>query len=136
MILIAFFYFSMMLRFLDILFTVAHISLTLFNLLGWIWKATRKAHLITMGLTLLSWFVLGIWYGWGYCVLTDWQWQVKEKLGERNLPASFIKYFADKISGKNIDPSLVDHVTLTCLLFAIAAAIYVNFLRRTKAAGS
>jgi hypothetical protein len=116
-----------MLTFLDIFFTIAHLVLTLFNLTGWIWKRTRKAHLITLGLTLVSWFVFGFWYGWGYCFLTDWHWQVKEKLGEKNLPASFIKYFADKISGKNFDPSFVDNITLGCLLFAIVAALYMNF---------
>jgi len=116
-----------MLTFLDIFFTITHIILTLFNLTGWIWKRTRKLHLITLGLTLLSWFVLGLWYGWGYCFLTDWHWQVKEKLGEQNLPASFIKYYADKISGNDVDPALVDRVTLGCLIFVVAAALYVNF---------
>src|SRR5215831_21312875 len=115
-----------MLTFLDIFFTITHIILTLFNLTGWIWKRTRKLHLITLGLTLLSWFVLGLWYGWGYCFLTDWHWQVKEKLGEQNLPASFIKYYADKISGNDVDPALVDRVTLGCLIFVVAAALYVN----------
>jgi len=113
--------------FLDILLTIAHIVLTLFNLVGWIWTRTRKIHLITIGLTIASWFILGIWHGWGYCVLTDWHWQVKQKLGERNLPASFIKYYADKLTGKNFDPSLVENVTLGCLVFALVATIYVNF---------
>jgi len=124
-----------MLTFLNILLTIIHVTLTLFNLTGWIWKRTRKLHLVTLGLTLLSWVVLGFWYGWGYCVLTDWHWKVKEQLGERNLPASFIKYYADKISGKNFDPSLVDKVTLVCLIFAVTAAVYVNFIRRKKASG-
>ena len=119
-----------MLSFLDIFFTITHILLTLFNLTGWIWTRTRKAHLITLGLTLISWFVFGFWYGWGYCFLTDWHWDVKEKLGETNLPSSFIKYFADKISRKDVNPSLVDNVTLRCLVFAIAAAVYVNFIRK------
>jgi len=116
-----------MLIFLDILLTIAHIVLTLFNLVGWIWTRTRKIHLITIGLTIASWFILGIWHGWGYCVLTDWHWQVKERLGEKNLPASFIKYYADKLTGKNFDPSLVENVTLGCLVFALVATIYVNF---------
>ena len=123
-----------MLTFLDIFFTTTHIVLTLFNLTGWIWPRTRRLHLITLGLTLLSWFVLGFWYGWGYCVLTDWHWQVKERLGERNLPASFIKYYADKVSGKDVDPALVDRVTLACLVFAVGAALYVNFIRKRKPA--
>ena len=123
-----------MLPFLNIFFTVAHLVLIGFNLTGWIWKRTRKAHLITLGITAACWFVLGIWYGWGYCPLTDWHWKVKEKLGETGLPNSFIKYFADKITGKDINPELVDRVTLACLLFAVVAAVYVNFLRRTRKA--
>jgi hypothetical protein len=121
-----------MLQFLDIVLTIAHISVTLFNLTGWIWKKTRKIHLITLALTILSWFVLGIWHGWGYCFLTDWQWDVKEKLGEKDLPNSFIKYFADKLTGQDFDPELVNNVTLACLVFAVAAAIFVNFRTRKK----
>ena len=121
-----------MLTFLDIFFTIAHLAFTGFNLTGWIWKKTRTIHLITLTLTIASWFILGIWHGWGYCFLTDWHWDVKEKLGERNLPNSFIKYFADKISGKDINPSLIDNVTLGCLIFAIAAAVYVNFFMKKK----
>ncbi len=119
-----------MLRFLDILFTFLHLAIIVFNLTGWMWKKTRKAHLVVLGLTVGSWFVLGIWYGWGYCPLTDWQWNVKTQIGERGLPASFVKYFADKISGRNINSSLVDTVTLGCLVFAVCAAAYVNFIRK------
>jgi Protein of Unknown function (DUF2784) len=121
-----------MLSFLNFIFTLAHLALIIFNLTGWIWKRTRKAHLVVLGLTTASWFVLGIWYGWGYCPLTDWHWDVKEKLGETNLPNSFVKYYADKISGSNISVTLVDNVTLGCLVFAIVAAIYVNFIRKSK----
>ena len=121
-----------MLHFLDIFYTIVHLALTLFNLAGWAWKKTRKAHLITLIITAICWFVLGIWYGLGYCPLTDWHWEVKEKLGEKNLPNSFIKYFADKISGSDINPSLVDNVTLGCLVFAVMASVYVNFFMKKK----
>ena len=123
-----------MLSFLNFFFTLAHLVLIIFNLTGWIWKGTRKAHLVVLGLTTASWLVLGIWYGWGYCPLTDWHWDVKEKLGETNLPNSFVKYYADKISGRDIPVSIVDNVTLGCLIFAIVAAIYVNFIRKNKKA--
>ena len=121
-----------MLQFLDILFTIVHLSLISFNLFAWIWPVTRRAHLIVAGATSASWFILGIWYGWGYCPITEWQWNVKEKLGETNLPNSFIKYFADKITGKNFLPSLIDDVTLYTFLIAIVASIYVNFFRKRK----
>lgn len=119
-----------MLKLLDIFLTFVHFALIGFNLFGWIWPATRKAHLITVTVTACSWFVLGIWFGWGYCPITDWEWKVKEKLGETNLPNSFIKYYADKISGKNIDASFVDAATLLTFLAVIALSIYFNFFRK------
>lgn len=119
-----------MLKSLDILLTIVHLSLIGFNLFAWIWPATRKAHLIVAGITLSCWFILGIWFGWGYCPVTEWQWNIKEKLGETNLPNSFIKYFADKITGKDFPPSLVDHITLYLFLTAIIASVYFNFFRK------
>jgi hypothetical protein len=120
------------LNFLDITFTILHLSVILFNLFAWIWKKTRRAHLIVAGITLGSWFILGIWYGWGYCFITDWQWQVKQQLGETNLPDSFVKYFADKLTGKDFSPSLVTNVTLYSFLAAIVFSVYVNFFRKKK----
>ena len=121
---------SFLLKFLDILLTFTHFALIGFNLFGWIWRKTRKAHLITVAGTAFSWFVLGIWFGWGYCPITDWQWKVKEKLGEINLPNSFIKYYADKISGKNIDPVIVDSLTFISFLVVIVLTVYLNFFKR------
>jgi len=118
-----------MLKLQDFLLTVAHLVLIGFNLFGWIWRRTRKLHLFIIIATGSSWFVLGIWFGIGYCPITDWQWRVKEKLGERNLPGSFIKYFADKITGENLSPSLVDSITLSLFLSAAALSVYYNFIR-------
>jgi hypothetical protein len=121
-----------LLKFLDILLTLAHLALIGFNLFGWIWPKTRKAHLITVAATAFSWFVLGIWFGWGYCPITDWQWKVKEKLGETDLPNSFIKYYADKISGKDIDPKIVDRVTLIAFLAVIILTLFLIFFNKRR----
>lgn len=118
-----------MLVLLDILFTIVHTGLILFNLTGWIWKRTRRLHLITLVLTAASWGVLGIWYGWGYCPLTDLHWDIKHQLGQTHLPNSFIKYLLDKITGKNWPPRLVDRITLASLLLAVAASLYVNIIQ-------
>jgi len=123
-----------LLRLLDIFLSFLHFALIGFNVSGWIWRATRKAHLITVAATAFSWFVLGIWWGWGYCPITQWEWEVKEKLGETNLPGSFIKYYADKISGKNIDPSIVDTTTLVIFLMVIVVTVYLNFFRKKSIA--
>lgn len=124
---------NMVLEALDLLLTLSHLAVIGFNLFGWIWRSLRRAHLICIGLTAASWLLLGLWYGIGYCPLTDWQWQVKRKLGEPDLPASFIKYFSDKLSGHAIDPVLVDLLTAIFFILAAAFSIYVNFFRKEKA---
>jgi hypothetical protein len=110
-----------MLGFLDIVLTIAHLLLIGFNLLGWVWVKTRKVHLITVLFTAGSWLILGLWYGLGYCPITDWQWKVKEKLGESNLPNSFIKYYADKLTGSDVDAAFID--TVTAISFAVVALL-------------
>jgi hypothetical protein len=118
------------LKLLDIFLSLLHFVLIFFNLFGWAWHKTRRLHLFTVAATAFSWFVLGIWFGWGYCPITDWEWKVKQKLGETHLPSSFIKYYADKIAGREINSSLIDTVTLVTFLAAILLTIYVNFFRK------
>ncbi|KIO74628.1 hypothetical protein TH53_25360 [Pedobacter lusitanus] len=115
---------------LDWLFTLLHLIIIGFNLFGWIWPATRKAHLLVVALTLSCWLILGIWYGIGYCPVTDWQWQIKEKLGETDLPNSFVKYYADKISGQKVSSSFIDAITAISFAAAIMMTVYVNFIKK------
>ncbi|MDQ3291041.1 MAG: DUF2784 domain-containing protein [Bacteroidota bacterium] len=115
-----------MLALLDVLFTLLHLLIIGFNLFGWIWPATRKLHLWCVGATAFSWLILGIWFGLGYCPITDYQWQIKEKLGEQNLPNFFIKYYADYVSGKDINPGLIDTATAVLFALAVLLSIYVN----------
>ena len=115
---------------LDVLLTIFHMIIIGFNLLGWIWKPTKKIHFWFAMITLFCWVVLGLWYGLGYCPITDWQWNVKAQLGEQNLPASFVKYFVDKLTGLNVSANLIDICTLLFFLLAIIASIKVNFFNK------
>ncbi len=112
--------------FLDRFFSVFHSGIILFILFGWIWQKTRRAHLIVVSLTAFSWFVLGIWHGIGYCPCTDWHWQVREKLGQFDMPNSYVKFLADSITGLDLNANLVDISTLLLFMMALLAAIYAN----------
>ncbi|MBI5915675.1 MAG: DUF2784 domain-containing protein [Bacteroidetes bacterium] len=120
-----------MYQFLHVFFFVFHLLLVLFNLTGWIWKRTRRAHLITICLTLASWTLLGLRYGFGYCPLTDWHWQVLKKLGKTGLPNSYLKYLLDTLTGLDWNANFVDTTAVVGLVFALAASLWVNF-RKTK----
>ncbi|MBE9511566.1 MAG: DUF2784 domain-containing protein [Bacteroidetes bacterium] len=116
-----------MYRFLDIFFVVFHTSLIIFNLFGWIWKKTRRANLYLLLLTGASWGGLGLLYGMGYCPLTDWHFRILEKMGMNNLPNSYIKYLADRITGMNFNQDIVDSLTLYFYLAALAISLVMNY---------
>ena len=112
---------------LDIFFLLFHASLIAFILTGWIWKSTRRLHLLVMGLTSLSWFALGLFYGIGYCLSTDWHWQVKRARGETGLPNSYVKYLSRPSHGIELGPRLVDVSVLLIGLAALVLSISLNW---------
>ena len=114
---------------LDILFVVFHSSLILFNLFGWIWRRTRIFNLIVLTLTGASWLFLGLIVGTlGYCPLTDWHFSILNRLGKTDLPGSYIKYLTDRITGLDINASLVDKITLYAFFAALAFSISFNII--------
>ena len=114
-------------KLLDYFLFFLHLLIIGFNLSGWIWKKTTRLHLLSIALVTVSWFGLGVFYGWGYCPLTDWEWQVKNELGETGLPNSFIRYLAEKIFQHSFSPDFIS--TITGIVFAIVAllSLYRNF---------
>lgn len=113
-------------QFLNIFFFVFHTLFTLFNMVGWIFPKTRKLHLFTLLLTALSWFVLGIWYGWGYCVCTDWHWDVRDKLGFEDRSNSYIHFLILKLTGANLNHKLVEYSTLIVFLVSVVLSVWLN----------
>lgn len=121
------------LLFADLFFTLFHTSLILFNLFGWLWKPVRKWHFLVILLTFISWGLLGIWYGLGYCPLTDWHWEILSKRGVTNLPNSFIDYMLGRFFGLEMSSDLVDLLTLVFALVALGLSIKVNFFPKKRA---
>jgi hypothetical protein len=115
-----------MYAFLDTFFFIFHSFIIIFILFGWMWKKTRKANLIVLLLTAFSWFILGIWYRFGFCFLTEWHYQVRMKLGYFDMPSSYVKFLLDSITGLDFNAKLVDICTLTFFLLALTASIMTN----------
>ncbi len=116
----------------NIFFFAFHTVLILFNLFGWLFRKTRFLNLITLVITFLSWGVLGIWKGWGYCFLTDWHYSVLRKLGETDLPSSYIAFLVESLSGWLPDADLVNTLTVGLALLALVASIIVNFRKKPR----
>ena len=125
-----------MLVFADYAFFFLHTLLIVFNMTGFAWRRMRKIHLVTVALTMFSWFALGAFYGWGYCICTDWHFQVREKLGYIDPETSYIQLLSVKILGLSISRSLADWLAGIVLLYIlIATAIVWLRPKKSPAAG-
>jgi hypothetical protein len=116
-----------LLKILNLFFFGFHTVLILFNIFGWLVPRWRLANFITLSLTAFSWFVLGIWYGWGYCFCTDWHWQVREMLGYENMSSSYIHFLILEMTGINFPADLVDAFTVILFFAAFVISAYLNF---------
>jgi hypothetical protein len=124
-----------MYAFLDKFFFVFHSFLILFILSGWAHKKTRRANLVVILLTAFSWFILGIWYGYGYCPSTDWHWQVRARLGISDMPTSYTKFLIESFTGWDVSQKAVDISTLILLVGVLAASLYTNIRDWRKSHG-
>ena len=114
------------LKIVDVFFFGFHTFLILFNAFGWLVPRWRLLNFITLSLTAFSWFVLGIWYGWGYCLCTDWHWQIRDMLGYQDMSFSYIHFLIMKITSVDLPINLVD--TGAAIVFFVACIIstYLN----------
>jgi hypothetical protein len=126
-----------LLTLLDWLLSVVHTLVVLGNLLLWIPRRTLRLHLGLVLCTTASWLGLGVCYGLGYCVLTDWHWRVKHALGQRGMPGSFIEYAVERVTGLDLDSALIKQVTIWAFVTAALLSIVRNYLslrERSRAA--
>jgi hypothetical protein len=124
-----------MLVVLDKAFFVLHTLLMGFNMVGWAWRCTRVYHLIAILLTTFSWFVLGAYYGWGYCICTDWQFQIRRQLGYHDAGSSYLQLLATELFGISLDRALSDWIAGGVFGFIIVATVvtWVRVWRRRVA---
>jgi hypothetical protein len=121
---------KLLLQIIDYFFILFHTVLILFNVFGWIVPRWRFANLITLSLTAFSWFVLGIWYGTGYCPFTDWHWKVRQLLGYNDQSNSYIHFLILKITGINLPKNLVEKTTVIVFFTAFSISLYFHLKKR------
>lgn len=117
---------KLLLQALDLFFFVFHIALILFNLFGWLIKGLRRWNFLTLSLTAFSWFILGYFYGFGYCFLTDWHYSIRDKLGYITESNSYIHFLITHFLDIHISEVTVDFATALLFFTAIACSAIVN----------
>ena len=115
-----------MLAVLNVALFAFHGALVLFNMLGWAWPRTRRLNLATLLLTLFSWTMMGLWYGAGYCVLTDLHWRVRAAMGIHETASSYLALLVRTLTGWEPPAALVSPVAGAVFLAALGASVAFN----------
>jgi len=109
-----------------------HQVLIVFTLVGWMFCQTRMLNQIALLLILFSWYGLGPLLGkgnaWGYCLITDIQWQVRKELDLVGRNGGYIKYLADNLLGRDFDETRVDKWAAAVFFTCIFASATTNLL--------
>ncbi|HVT11184.1 MAG TPA: DUF2784 domain-containing protein [Fimbriimonadaceae bacterium] len=124
----------LLLRIADVGLFAFHTLLVLFNCVGWIWPRTRRLHLATLGATAASWFLLGIWFGPGYCLCTDLHWRIRAALGENIQERTYIQYLVSRITGWTPNAELASNATAAVFVVVAILSLWLNLrdLRRAR----
>ncbi len=109
---------------LDWLLLGLHLFVIAINAWGWWPRRTRRLQRWTLLLTAFSWLGCGAFYGWGYCFLTDWHWDIKRARGETELPHSFLQYILQHYLDVYLPNSWVDGVAAGVLTIAVFITLY------------
>jgi hypothetical protein len=115
---------------IDVLFFVFHTALILFNLAGWVWAPTRRLHFICIAATLFSWVVMGAFFGFGYCLCTDWHFQVRRSLGLPVVGHTYLQLMAQVFLGIEMSQTVSNVLAGGGLLFILAAMVTVWIRQR------
>ena len=114
-----------MLVLLDKAFFAFHTLFIVFNMVGWAWRRTRLLHLIALGLTACSWFVLGAFYGWGYCVCTAWHFQVRRRLAIVDPETSYIQLLIGRLLRIPLTRSQSNRLAMGVFALIVIATLFV-----------
>lgn len=124
----------------NIFFFIFHTALILFNVFGWMHAKTRLANLVTLLATLVSWIGMGLIYGVGYCICTDWHWQVRRSMGILENPDSYLVLLIRNLSGWDPPTALVNNVAAVVYTLSLLGSITLNLrdwmTRKSKAASA
>ena len=120
----------MLLRALDLFFVAFHTVLIVFSLLGWIVPRLRRANLVVLLLIAGSWLGLGMFYGLGFCPLTEWHWRVLRALGQHDLPRSYTQYLLQRLLGISVTSTAVDWLTALSAAVALVISLALNIRDR------
>jgi hypothetical protein len=113
----------MPLRILNFILHALHLGIVLGVGIGWLFCETRLPALALQAVILFSWFALGPLSGnrLGFCLVTDIQWRLRNRLGLPERGGGYVKHLLDLLTGRDLDAALIDKWTMRAFFACLAA---------------
>lgn len=109
---------------------LGHFFVIIIILFGWTFRSTRLWSRWVVYLTVFFWVAVGLAIGDpGYCPLTEWMWDIKRELGEKDLPHSFITYALRQYGFTPIEWK-VELFSWVVLMAIFALCLLMQFIER------
>lgn len=111
------------LHIVNIALHILHLGIVLGVGLGWLFCETRLATLALQAAILISWFAIGPLSGnkLGFCLVTDIQWRLRRGIGLPERAGGYVKHLLDGLTGRDLDPALVDKWSMRAFFACLAA---------------
>ena len=119
-----------LLKMADVFLFLAHAVIAVWCVFGWMVPGAERWHLFVITGIAISWYGLGMHYGIGYCILTDWQWRARKKLGYTMEHGSFVQLLLERASGIQLNENQVKIFAYAVYWVSAVISIYINFFDR------
>ncbi len=112
---------------LDVFFNILHIIIILINCFGWAFKKTLMLNLILLLTTMLSWTILGVFFGLGFCFLTNLHFALLGELKPTNIPFSYLDYLLIENFNLKVSSQTISLLSILVVFGSLGISIKKNF---------
>lgn len=111
---------------LNIFFHTMHMAIILYSMFGWLYFEFITIYMIFQFLILFSWIGYGLYdRRWGFCIMTDLHWFIKEKYKSRPTTESYIYYWSKFKFKLNTKKKIIDRFTFGVYFFTLIIGMLV-----------
>ena len=111
-----------LLKVMNALMHFAHLSFVIFCMIGWL-LPYQWLYLAAMVGVLLSWFGLGIFFGFGYCFLTAIHWRIRRRLGIVDRTDSYVEWLVNRIGVYSFSKNTINQLTMILFFLGLFAGV-------------
>ena len=111
----------------DNIFNILHILAILINCFGWAFSKTLKLNLSFLLLTISSWSILGLFFGIGFCFLTEVHSLALGLIGSPSINFSYLDYLLLVKLKIPISSNTISILSILAVFISLGISIKKNF---------